>query len=46
MVWIFIGQVANEIADYSSHMLALSNFTELQSKKEDIIMLLMNSTVN
>lgn len=35
MVWIFIGQVANVTADYSSQMLALDNFTKLQSKKED-----------
>lgn len=28
-------QVANVTADYSSHMLALNNFTELQSEKED-----------
>lgn len=35
MVWIFIGQVANVTADYSSQMLALNNFTKLQSKKED-----------
>lgn len=45
MVWIFIGQVANVTADYSSHMLALNNFTELQTKRI-FNMLLMNSTVN
>lgn len=35
MVWIFIGQMANVTADYSSHMFALNKLTELQSKKED-----------